>query len=162
MFRWVLMTGLCAILPVHAFANPPGGEPDGISKAAMESAEWAAKHADEAGKRTPSRWLTVYEDDMVSIEFDTKTQVSERGQVQVWVRMLHAQPQELGDYGSYVELTNHNTYFCGAREVSTKTMAARDAAGAVVGSVTLESWEIEREPVLPESLGEAAYEAACE
>jgi hypothetical protein len=122
--------------------------------------------AEELTSNKPKdRWWTFYEDDEIEIAFDLETsQVSRTNGkvVTVWQRTRYANPKRSASGKSYVEDVTRATYYCGFRQKSYDQYTLYDAAGSPVLSVQLKSWEVQRRDMMPETIGEAMYEAACD
>lgn len=135
--------------------------------AAQAAADAAAEVADpmpsgrRGYRRTEDRWWTFYEDGELEIAFDLETASKTGASVTVWERTRFAKPRHSSSGKAYVEDVSRSTYHCGSRKHSFDQFTWRDADGEVVQSRTLKSWEIERQDVMPETIGEAKYEAAC-
>lgn len=114
----------------------------------------------EEGARS-SRWWIFYEDDEREVAFDTETVRKSGPAVTVWERARFEEPQRSGSGKIYVEDMTRATYYCGSRQKSYDQFTFRDAEGTVVASVQLKSWEVTRRDMMPETIGEAMYEAAC-
>ena len=138
---------------------------------AAEAAAQAAAAADaaaaaaiaERSERPRNRWWTFYEDREKEIAFDTETSRREGRVVMVWKRSRYENPQRLGSEAiPFVEALERNTFYCGSRQYSINDYVVRNDADEVVASSQLKSWEIERTNVVPGTIGETAYKAACE
>lgn len=150
--------------------NPNSSAPD----AAQAAADAAAASAAAAGAATAiplaeeeermpqeERWWTFYQDSKLEIAFDTQTAKKDGRNITVWTRINFRTPQKDSSGKTYIQRTVRDTYYCGSRQSSFDQATRRNAAGEVVSSYRLESWEVKRDDVMPDSLGEAMYEAAC-
>lgn len=108
-----------------------------------------------------SRWWIFYEDDGREVAFDTETIHKSGPAVTVWERARFEEPQRSASGKMYVEDMTRATYYCGSRQKSYDQFTFRDAEGTVVANVQLKSWEVTRRDMMPETIGEAMYEAAC-
>ena len=131
--------------------------------AAAMAADAAVAAAEEESLRRPKdRWWTFYEDKERAIAFDTET-VSKDGRViTVWERTRFARPQQSASGKTYVEDIIRATFYCGSRQSSFDQITSRDTNGLVVESVQLKIWQVDRQNLMPETIGETKYEAACE
>lgn len=127
---------------------------------AEAEADPAPSHGNRHG-RTTDRWWTFYRSGKREIAFDLETVNKTGTSVTVWERTKFVTPQRSTSGETYVEEVARSTYYCGSRKHSSDQFTWRDANGEVVYSRTLEIWEIERLDVMPETVGEAMYEAAC-
>ena len=147
-------------VPAELIASVPAQ--DAAAAAAREAAATAADAAAAGTAVQPrDRWWTFYRDDEREIAFDLKTVERENNKVIVWTRTRYAKPQRLTSGKAWIELIARNTFFCSDRRTSFDQEMARNAAGDVVHSHQLKSYEIEIESVVPDSIGEKQYEAAC-
>lgn len=152
-------------VPAELIASVPdvkGVSDSTVAPDAQAAADAAAAAADTAAPTPPrDRWWTFYEDETREIAFDTKTVQREGTNVIAWTRTRLAKPKTLAGGKTWIELIARNTFYCGSRRTSFDQETARNAAGDVVHSRQLKSYEIETEGVMPDSIGESEYEAAC-
>ena len=138
-------------VPAEAIASVPAIGP---------AVQAAARRAEPEPQRK-DRWWTFYEDDKQKIAFDTETVDRDGRKVTVWERTTYANPRH-STGKSYVEDIARATYYCNSRKHSFDQFTWRDASGKVVYSRTLKSYEVEIQDVMPQTIGEAKYEAACD
>jgi len=130
--------------------------------AAAEAATATDVAAAEFDRRSRDRWWTFYRSENQEIAFDTET-VSWNGRaVTVWERTRYTEPQKSSTGKSFVEDVTRATYYCGSGQSSYEQFTWWNSAGEVVASQQLESWEIKRKAVIPDTVGEAMYKAACD
>ncbi len=156
---------LIASVPNIARKSSSRPFPQPRSVAARAAADAAAEAADtpalETKKNSMDRWRTVYEDDEEVIAFDTQT-VSKKGEVvTVWKRTRYVKPQRTPSGKIYSESISRTTFVCGQRQTSFDQLTVRDSAGQIVYDRKRKSWEIELSDVMPDTVGEVMYEAAC-
>lgn len=80
-----------------------------------------------------------------------------------WEKFIYKNPQRDRDSSGkdYIEKMLRVTYYCGAGEYSRDKIIARDVDGDIVGLVEWNPLMVERTSVMPETVGESVYEAAC-
>lgn len=138
--------------------------------AAQVSADEAAAAADAAAdaaaaeeyERPRDRWWTFYEDGQREIAFDTQTIQRSGRFVTVWQRTRYVEPKRSPSGERFIEDLTRSTFYCGSRQHSFDEFIWRDVSGDAIYSRQLKNWEIERQSVTPETLGEVAYGAACD
>ena len=130
--------------------------------AAAQAADAAVAAAEEESRRRPKdRWWTFHEDDEKQIAFDTETTTRNGKYRTVWERIRYAEPQRTKSGKTYVEDMTRATYYCGIRQKSFDQYTLRDANGLVAVSAQLKGYQEERLDMMPDTIGEAMYEAAC-
>lgn len=130
---------------------------------AVELKVQRAARGPESVPQRRDRWWTVYEDDEREVAFDTETISREGVNVTVWVRWEYTKPQHPPSGKIFVEDVSRYTFYCGSRQISYNQFTWRDASGQVVyNSGKLKNWEIERKDVMPETIYEFMYKAACD
>lgn len=132
--------------------------------AAAAAADAAATTADiemQEPTKPKSRWLIAYQDKDLVISFDTQTVTQEEKNITVWSRTRFSKPRREASGKLYVEEVSHDTFYCGARKSSYDEFTWRNDSGDVVFSRQLKSWEIEKRSVMPDTVGETVYIAAC-
>ena len=143
-------------------------QPTGATATEAQAAADAATVAGEAGTwygetnhNPKDRWWTFYEDNERAIAFDTES-INKNGKaVTAWERTRYAKPKRADSGETYVEVMTRSTYYCGSRQSSYDQGARRNVDGEVITSLKWESWEVKRSDVMPDTIGESTYEAAC-
>jgi hypothetical protein len=139
--------------------------------ASADAAAAAAEAAAEAENTPPrrDRWWTFYEDDEQKIAFDTQTaKITNTSDsygkadktVTAWVRWTYPTPRREREWTYSKDITRY-IFFCNTQQYSYDQYTWQNQTGDVVRSVTLKSWEIERQDVMPDTIGERMHEAAC-
>lgn len=152
-----------AITGDQAAADAAQASADAAAQAADAAATSAdAASAGETRKQPKDRWWTFYEDDERTIAFDLRSASIQGRVVTVWARMMFKRPQRSSSGKAFVERVTHETYYCDSRQSSEDEFTWRDSVGNIVVSEQLKSWEVKRDSVMPDTVGEAMYEAACD
>lgn len=144
----------------NSSAGTQGSSDTFFQSTAAAAADAAAAEADPAPIRR-DRWWTFYEDNEVEIAFDTETISWEGRKVIIWERATYKRPQRSSSGKTYIEDMSRATYYCDSRKHSFDQFIWRDVSGNVVTSQQLRAYEIEVEGVIPQTIGEVKYLAAC-
>jgi hypothetical protein len=155
-----------------ALADAAASAADAATTSA-DAAASAAMAATEGDDDTPpprrDRWWTFYEDDEQKIAFDTQTaKITNTSDsygkadkmVTAWVRWTFPIPRREREWTYSKDITRY-VFFCNAKQYSYDQYTWQNQTGDVVRSVTLKSYEIERQDVMPDTIGERMHEAAC-
>ena len=124
-------------------ATPPPVAPHSIKYASNDDIRWIYVGTSRADKGV--------------MYLNRKTAIKSAGNVTAWLRTTYDLPHKdrLGD--TYDETTTLYTFYCSTRQISSLSVLQR-LDGNVVYSKTHETDKV---PVVPDSIGEAAFEIAC-
>jgi len=152
-------------VPAELIASVSANDPNSSFNVAQAAADAtiAAAAADAAAAAAPrDRWLKLYEDDESTISFDTETVSRDGRNVTVWQRTIYKANQKSGAGKTYTRKVVRATYYCDSRQTSYDQLTGHNPAGEVVVSYQLKGWEIERQEIAPDTVGEDLWKAACE
>lgn len=143
-------------IPAELIASVP------ISSSAADAAADASAAVAAAEKpSTPrDRWLLIDSNDKQETYIDTQTVKRNGTDVTIWVKHQRAKPTNSVLGGVYDEASSLYTVHCGSRQYTQRHYSQR-LRGASVYSRDYKSYELEKENVTPDTVGEAVYERAC-
>jgi len=136
------------------------------AEAAQASADAAAQAADAAFEeqernRPKDRWIYIGEStDGGMIFVDTKTIRKSGSDVTAWWKFTYKSPRKDKTGDTYDEWSKLTIFYCSYRQVSDLSTIQR-LRGNVVWSYDFKSYELEHQPVGPDTVGETILEAVC-